>query len=468
MGAEIELVSDGEGLAIVGAATDVDRFLLASGLDKVPSKGLDLHRIWSLSSTAGAAAGVAADIAMNSGRWVKLTAESAEAVRKFGLMPTKTAGVSHAMIGNPGDVKQWLQVAQAPTALLSGPFALTALSTMMQQRAMQQQMDEIVDYLREITEKVDDILRNQQDAVLADVIGVDLVIEDALTVRDQVGHVSEVTWSKVQGAALPIARTQGYAIRQLDGIAERLARNADPGKIARATQESEPRVAEWLAVIARTFQLQEGLAVLELDRVRDASPELLDAHRVGLTAARRHRRDVIARSTSALLARMDATVRAANSKVLFNPIDSPAAVLSSNRVTSGVLDFHRRLGIESGHEVGDAKRWGRAAGEVVDEMRATGGRGAAAVRRAGEDALGLVTETVRSVDLDAAPDLARAAGRRARTGVAGATGRLTGALGGPFRQKGGAASGTGAGSAPDERAGAGSPDADDSLEVPGV
>ena len=81
---------------------------------------------------------------------MKLTAESADAVRKYGLMATKTPGVSHAMIGKPGEVKQWLQIAQAPTALLSGPFALTALSAMMQQRAMQQQMDEIVEYLQEI------------------------------------------------------------------------------------------------------------------------------------------------------------------------------------------------------------------------------------------------------------------------------------------------------------------------------
>lgn len=60
---------------------------------------------------------------------MKLTAESAEAVKKYGLMPTKTPGVSHAMIGEPGDIRQWLQIAQAPSALLSGPFALTALST---------------------------------------------------------------------------------------------------------------------------------------------------------------------------------------------------------------------------------------------------------------------------------------------------------------------------------------------------
>jgi hypothetical protein len=44
-------------------------------------------------------------------------------------------------------------------------------------------------------EKVDDVLRAQKDAALADMIGVDFVIEEAMTVREHVGRVSEVTWS---------------------------------------------------------------------------------------------------------------------------------------------------------------------------------------------------------------------------------------------------------------------------------
>ncbi len=145
------------------------------------------------------------------------------------------------MIGKPGEVKQWLQIAQAPTALLSGPMALCALSTMMQQQAMQQQMDQIVEYLQEINEKVDEILRAQKDAVLADMIGVDLAVEDALTVRDQVGRVSDITWSKIQSSSLVLAQTQAYAIRQLEAIAENLEKKADLGKIAKLVRAPSPR-----------------------------------------------------------------------------------------------------------------------------------------------------------------------------------------------------------------------------------
>ena len=440
MGSEIELVSDGDGLAVIGNSADVERFFLSAGLDKAASKDLDLHRLWLFSGTGGAAAQIGADLAANSGRWVKLTAESAEAVKKYGLMPTKTPRVSHAMIGEPGDIKQWLQIAQAPSALLRGPFALTALSTMMQQRAMQQQMDEIVGYLQEINEKVNDVLRGQKDAVLADMIGVDLIIEEAMAVRNQVGRVSEVTWSKVQATGMTVARTQAYALRQLDVIAEKLEeKKANLGEIAKAAKEAEPKVREWLAVLARTFQLQGGLSVLELDRVLDASPGELDSHRLGLTTARQNRLELIGRSTARLLTQMDETARKANSKVLLNPFDSPAAVKSSNQITTGVLDFRGRLGIESGHEAKDAKRWGQAAAEVRDKLLAAASEGANAAERLGAGTFDRATAVFRPVNIDGdgTPDQPRAATAAEEAGAAikGAAAGIAGAFGTLFQRK---------------------------------
>ncbi|WP_205874817.1 hypothetical protein [Mycobacterium camsae] len=403
MSNEIELVTDGDGLAVIGNAADVERFLLDQGLDGAPSKVLDARRLSSFVGTSGTAMQVGSEVAANSGRWVKLTAESAQAVKQYGLMPTKTPGISHAMIGKPGEVKQWLQIAQAPTKLLAGPLALSALSTMMQQQAMQQQMNRIVEYLQEINEKVEDIRRAQKDAVLADMIAVGLVVEDALTVRDQVGRVSEITWSKIQSGSLVLARTQAYAICQLEAIAETLERKADLGKLAKDTKEAEPKVREWLAVIARCFQLLDGVAVLELDRVLDSAPEDLDSHRLGLTKARQKRLDDISSATARLLTQMNETARNANAKVLFNPRDAPAAVRSSNEVVKGLMAFRDRLGIESGDAPSDAKRWSQAAGEVVNKALATGSAGATAAKDKAAD----LTDTakVRATDLtDAARD----------------------------------------------------------------
>ena len=439
MAGEIELVSDCDGLVVLGAEADIERFFLSSGLDRIPSKEMDLHRLWSFMGTGAAATQVGADIAANSGRWVKLTAESAKAMRDIGLVATKNSKVAYAMVGKPGNIQQWLKIEQASTALLSGPFALTALSTMMQQRAMQQQMDEIVEYLQVIDEKVDDVLRAQKDAVLADMIGVDLIVEDALTVRDHVGRVSEITWSKVQVSGMTLARTQAYALRQLDAIAEKLEKKADLGDVAKATRAAEPNVHQWLAVIARTVQLQDGVFILELDRVFDSAPDDLESHRLGLAKARQNRLELITRSTARILSQMDATVQRANASVLLNPFDSPAAVNSSNQIAVGVLDFRDRLGIESGHESEVAKRWGRALAEVRDKAVATASVGATTAGRVGAETFDRASGVFRAIDIDGdgIPDKPRAAAAAESAGAAvkGAASSVTGALGSMWKRK---------------------------------
>jgi hypothetical protein len=393
---EIQLISDGDGLAVIGNATDVERFLVSEGLS---SKDLGLQRLNSVFGTGAAVAQTGSDIAANSSRWVKLTNESAQRVKKFGLMESKTPGVSHAMVGKPGSIKSWLQIEKGAGSFLTNPALLAGAAGIMAQLAMQQTMDEITDYLATIDEKVDDVLRAQKDAVLARMIGVDLVIEETMTVREQVGRVSEVTWSKVQAAPTTIAETQAYALRQLDALAEKMERKTKIGDLAATAKEAESTVREWLAVLARCFQLQDAIAVLELDRVLDASPEELDGHRLGLKAARQHRLELISRSTERLVARMKAAAGAANAKVLMNPTASPAVVQSSNHVATGVHDFHGRLGIESGRQSAEARRWVDAATEARDKALETGSKGVGAAISLGSETLdraGSVTDKLSS------------------------------------------------------------------------
>lgn len=383
---EIQLISDGDGLAVIGNPTDVERFLVSEGL---PSKDLGLQRLKSAFGTGAAAAQAGSEIAATSGRWVKLTTESAQRLKKFGLMETKTPGVSHAMLGKPGSIKSWLQIEKGAGSFLTNPARLAGAAGIMAQLAMQQTMDEITDYLATIDEKVDDVLRAQKDAVLARMIGVDLVIEETMTVREQVGRVSEVTWSKVQAAPATIADTQAYALRQLDALAEKVERKSKSkiGDLATAANEAESHAQEWLAVLARCFQLQDAIAVLELDRVLDTAPEELDRHRLGLRAARQNRLDLISRSTERLVARMNAAAGTANTKVLLHPTKSPAVVRSSNHVVTGVHDFHGRLGIESGRQSSDTRRWVDAAVETRDKALASGARGVNAARNLGNETL---------------------------------------------------------------------------------
>lgn len=389
MSSEIEIISDGDGLAVFGPPQDVDRFLSAAG---VPSKDIAIHQ--KLGTALNAGAGVAeggAQIAANSGRWVRLTEESAQAMKVSKLMKGSSSGVNRAVVTtNKGKIKSVLEIVDPKTltTTLTNPALLAGAAGIMAQYAMQQTMEEITEYLARIDEKVDDVLRAQKDAALAEMIGVGFVIDEAMTVREHTGRVSDVTWSKVQGASQTIATTQAYALRQLDALAEKLEKKRRVGEVAEVASSAEVAVEEWLAVLARCFQLQDGLGVLELDRVLDAAPDELERHRVGLRAARRKRREQIARTTRALLERMDAAAGSANTQALLHPLKAGAVVRSSNEVAADVIEFHGRLGIEMARDAIEAKRWSVAVGEVRDKAVETGTEGVESVRRFGVRAFG--------------------------------------------------------------------------------
>lgn len=383
MSDEIELFSDGHGLAVIGNPGAVDRFLAAEGL---VSRDLGLSRLGSAAGTGSTIAQLGADAAANSGRWVQLTKESAAAVKKYGLMDSKTPGVKHGMIGKPGDIKQWIQIAKTPGSMLTNPAMLAGAAGIMAQLAMQQQMEAITDYLAAIDEKLDDVLKAQTNQVLARMAGVELAVREAMTVRDSVGRVSEVTWSKVQASSTAVLETQGYALLQLRDLAEKIEKKAKLDELTEAAEKAATDVQQWLTVLARCFQLQDAIAVLELDRVLDASPDELDRHRVGLLAARSDRLELISEATNRLMERMNAAAHTANLKVLLHPTKAPRIVESNNRVAVGVHGLHEVLGIDSGREALTARKWTEAAGESWDKVRVTSEDGLDTVKRLGTEA----------------------------------------------------------------------------------
>lgn len=82
MDSEIQLISDGDGLAVIGDPTAVECFLASEGL---AGKDLGLPRLGTVLSSGSGAAQAGSEIAASSGRWVKLTKESAQLAKKHGL-----------------------------------------------------------------------------------------------------------------------------------------------------------------------------------------------------------------------------------------------------------------------------------------------------------------------------------------------------------------------------------------------
>ncbi|RKR73494.1 hypothetical protein [Frondihabitans australicus] len=385
MNDELELIRDGNGIAVIGDPGAIERFLTGQGITE--SRDLGLSRLGSTLSVGAAAAQSGATIAANSGRWIQLSQASAAALASGVPMAGSTPGLARAIMTNNGQISSILEYSRGAGAMLTNPAVLAGAAGIMAQLAMKQSMDEITAYLATIDAKVDDVLRAQKDEAVAGMIGAELEIDEAMILREEVGRVSEVTWSKVQGTSSTLKTTQAYALRQLDALADKMERHSKVGDLHDTFIDAEGTVEEWLAVIARCFQLQDALAVLELDRVLDSSPDELDAHRRGVELSRDKRRNVISQTTLGLLRRMDAAASSANSKVLLHPFAPGAIVQSGNGVAADVVAFHERLGIEGDRESISSRRWSEAAVDTKDKALEAGAEGVEAAAQLGAEGI---------------------------------------------------------------------------------
>lgn len=353
---EIQLICDGDGLAVLGSPTAVERFLSAQGLLAL-SRDLVLDGLGPVLRASAAVAQAGAEISASSGRWLKLTKESARLVEESGLMETESLGVSYAMVGERGSISSWLQV---ETGALTNPALLAGVAGLMAQLTAQHEMDEIKNYLATIDKKVDDVLRAQKNAELAKLIGAGLDIRSALAVRERASRVDEITWSTVQGRTHTITDALSWALLQLDSLAKRMENTTRVGDLAKVAAEAEDEVQELLAVLARCFELQDAIDLLRLDRVMEVSPEALEGNRLALKAERQDRQERAARTTERLIDRMDRAAGKVNLKVLLHPTASHALVGSINGVGTAVQDFHGPLGIASSRHPLETTPWREA------------------------------------------------------------------------------------------------------------
>lgn len=355
MADEVELVADDKGVAIIGEKSAVEQFLESRGLLAV-TQPFKLENLSTLLDSGAEVAQAASKIAENTGRYLKLTKESAKQVRELGLMPTKIEGVSHAMLGNPGKINKWLQIEDGSSALLNNPALLSGAAGIMTQLARQEEARELKEFLVRIDEKLDDVRRRQRDTVLAKMDRVSFVIEEAMTIREHGGD-RETAWVKVVAESGTIAEVQGDALRALEALADRVQSKSSVGKLAKTTKEIENEVGVWLAVLARCFQLKGEYEILELDHVLDTAPSTLEGHRLGLVHASQDRRDKIVKKTRHLIARMDEAGGIAEANILLHVRASQAVVDSINNVGDSVEEFQQPLGIEFERDSLHRRRW---------------------------------------------------------------------------------------------------------------
>lgn len=382
---EIQLINDGRGVAIIGNSATVDRFVRAQGL---VSRELSMAKVGNVVGRASGIAQGGAEVAAQSGRWVKLTEQSARALKQGTLMKGSEAGVSRAVLTeNGGKIKGILEIVRTPGSLLANPAVLSGAAGIMSQLAMQQQMEEITRYLKGIDEKCDDILQAQKDVIFSDMIAVGKSLDEAIIIRDQVGRVSEVTWSKIQGSQQILLKTQDYALRQLESLANKVDAKLKVGELAGVSAEIDAKVQEWLVVLARCLQLNDSLAVLELDRVLDSSVADLDDHRQALEIARSRRQDEISQVAGALLERLSHAAAVADKNLLFHPSSAKKTVRHSGSAASQLDAFSQVIALDMQRTEFVDRTWAQALVETRDRALDAGKEGVDVAKRVGSESL---------------------------------------------------------------------------------
>lgn len=341
---DIELVSDGESLAVFGEKNAVDRFLRSVGL-LATSLDLDMTKFSAVLGRGSEIAQAASEISARTGRYIRLTKESAENMHEFGLMPTKTKGVSHVMLGDPGNISKWLQVEDGAGQLLSNPALLSGAAGIMAQLASQHEAKELKELLVRIDEKLDDVRRRQRDEVLAKLDRVVDALDDAMVIREYGGD-QQTAWEKVLVESATIAEIRGDALRAMEALADKVSNNSGVGRLAKSMKEIEQETAIWLAVLARCFQLQDDYQILELDHVLATTPANIDRHRLALNDSKAKRRLKVSKKTQHLISKMDEASGFASSNVLLHARAAKSVIDSANQVGDSVEEFHRPLEID--------------------------------------------------------------------------------------------------------------------------
>ena len=355
--AEVELVTDGEHLLIFGESRhDVEGFLRSQGLlDRAHAFG-SKRLAPALRASAEMASRLSAT-ASESGLWVKLTPESAQSIKDFGLTDSEVPGVAHAMAGARGSIKKWLQIDTKAGAKASNPAALAGVAGALSQAAREQEAAQLRALLERLDSKLDQVLRGQRDDILGDLAGIEREIRAAMLTREMEGSVDGLTWSKLAGASMQIRQVQSKAVLKLGGIADDLESHRTVGKLNIELQQTKEEVSMWLSAVARCTTALDELTVLELTHYAAIAPARVNTKRLTLDAARQSDQDDLHDGIAGLIRRMDKAADSANQHKILHARGVPKAIRSIEDTKTVVRVFYDALGIEVDWANLDSKQW---------------------------------------------------------------------------------------------------------------
>lgn len=379
-GEDVTIFEATDGILLFGPDTALAIFdkEVAGGSKKISQK--DVARI------AGHAGMAVGKLQADSGRWLKLTSESAEHLSKFrGTSIGKDKLLPGVLRGDKGKFVKQLKFQDLSKASFFTPAAPMVLGAMATKYALEASLDEISAYLEVIDQKLDQLIQQKKTETLGQIGGVALAIGEANAILTKTGRVSPVTWSKVQATSLSLQTMQAEAIAALYALSDSIAAvQGNTDNVAKELRRAKEDTQFWLGVLARTIALQDRQYLLELARIEDENELQLDAHREGISVARTER---VRRIAAGLDSFSQAVIRASqltNAAKVANPINAPKVARLANTISEMITTFkeHADLELQKTSLISQTP-WRRAARGLIGEASsAVGSAGAGVAERA--------------------------------------------------------------------------------------
>ena len=284
--AELTVITGEEGALVIGPESELKR--LSDQAELSPITPQLLRR------ASQVLAGIE-DYQKESGRWLKLDAESAAYLKRMGIKPGEIrAGVVRAKDAGRGVASRnggsLLKHLQFEKAGLLTPAAPMVLASMMQQAAVEKQMEQMQAYLEHIDAKLDEVLRFQKDSLAGEIDGVAEMLAEAALVLEDTAEVTDTQWATIAHLTADLAKLQGQVLRHLRAVAETMARSkTSPGKVRATFQKTNDDAGSWFYELARTVQLQNQMYVLQLSRANAVEGEVAKDYAAAVARARQRR-----------------------------------------------------------------------------------------------------------------------------------------------------------------------------------
>lgn len=353
---EISVIQDEQGIAFLGDGNTITKWLDEQG---ITSHDIKINAVKG-ALRASDAVQKAAEVSSQSGRWVKLTKESASLVAKYG----SNSAVQSGVVRDGGKIVKHLKFEKIGS--LANPSMAAGLAGVMTQMALEQAIQEITDYLKQMDSKINLLLQDQKDQAVSKLLGIEYLVNEARLVYKRIGAVPDTTWSKLAGCPQDLAQTQSYALLKIEGLAKALKKAHSSADIEKASRNARDEIQQWLEVSAKVIQLQNELSVLELNRALTDNPETVEQLKSAILEAKYARERELEDKSNQLVQELQGKSDRVREKKLLHPFAVDDSLENLNTAAAQLHQFAELIEVHiSEAEISNAPRWHKVAGQFL-------------------------------------------------------------------------------------------------------